>query len=59
MYRIKSQPIVLAAVAAVAGAVLCSCNPVHNRVAANQAKGQIDVNVKPFGETSEGQQVRL
>jgi len=59
MYRIKSQRIVLAAVAAVAGAMLCSCSSVHNRMTSDQAKGRLEINVKPFGETSEGQQVRL
>ena len=59
MYKIKSQRIVLAAVAAVAGAMLCSCSSVYNRMTSDQAKGRLEINVKPFGETSEGQQVRL
>jgi len=59
MCGIKSQQVVLAAVAAAAGMVLCSCSPMQSRTAADQATRQLDIKVKPFGETSDGQQVRL
>lgn len=59
MCGMKSQLVVLVAVAAAAGMVLCSCSPEHSRMAADHATRQLDIKVKPFGETPDGQQVRL
>jgi aldose 1-epimerase len=42
-----------------AAAVLCSCQNTNGPVRAKEAKQEMDVNVKPFGTTADGQQVRL
>jgi len=59
MFKGKTQWIGLAVLVAMAVTMLCSCDSTKSWVGGKEAKGQMDIDVKPFGETPGGQQVRL
>ena len=57
MFKGKSRWIGLAVLMAMT--MLCSCDTAKPWMGADEPKGQMDVDVKPFGKTPDGRQVRL
>lgn len=59
MFKGKSQRMAWVVLMAMAMTVLCSCNTTRSWMGAKETIEQMDIDVKPFGTTPDGQEVRL
>jgi len=59
MFKGKSQWMAWVVLMAMAMTVLCSCDTTKQWMGAKETTGQMDIDVKPFGTTPDGEAVRL